>query len=79
MTLKKEEALYLFVRGNELLKQDSMISEIYEKYRDEDGFFIIILVIFILPTEKLSPLEIILLSFEKLLLIILKSTLKKKF
>jgi hypothetical protein len=71
MTLKKEEALYLFVRGNELLKQDSMISEIYEKYIDEDGFFIIILVIFILPTEKLSPLEIILLSFEKLLLIIL--------
>jgi len=39
MTLKKEEALYLFVRGNELLKQDSMISEVCEKYRDEDGFF----------------------------------------
>ena len=78
MTLKKEEALYLFVRGNELLKQDTYISEVYDKYRDEDGFFIIILVIFILPTEKLSPLEIILLSFEKLMLIILKSTFNTK-
>ncbi len=72
MTLKKEEALYLFVRGNELLKQDSMISEVYEKYRDEDGFFIFFKVIFILPTEKLSPLEIQLLSFENIPVINLK-------
>jgi hypothetical protein len=35
--MKKNDALYLFVNNNELLKTDSVIYEVYEKYKDLDG------------------------------------------
>lgn len=55
INLKQEEALYLFVNGRTLLKSgkkaidtlakttcvDSKMSEVYDKYRDSDGFLYI--------------------------------------
>ncbi len=38
VTLKKIDSLYLFVNDNELLKTDSVIQDVYEKYKDEDGY-----------------------------------------
>jgi hypothetical protein len=38
ITLKKVDSLYLFVNDNELLKTDSVISDVYDKYKDEDGY-----------------------------------------
>lgn len=54
INLKQEEALYLFVNGRTLLKSgkikllvhdwrwlDSKMSEVYDKYKDSDGFLYI--------------------------------------
>mmetsp|Transcript_3271 Transcript_3271/g.3601 ORF Transcript_3271/g.3601 Transcript_3271/m.3601 type:complete len:124 (-) Transcript_3271:149-520(-) len=41
INLKQEEALYLFVNGRTLLKSDSKMSEVYERYKDSDGFLYI--------------------------------------
>lgn len=41
MDLKSDQAIFLFV-GNTLLPTGSMISLIYNKYKDEDGFLYIV-------------------------------------
>ena len=37
VVLKKMDSLYLFVNENDLLKTDSVLQDIHEKYKDEDG------------------------------------------
>ena len=37
MNLNAENAIYLYVNNN-MLKQDKLIGETYEQYKDEDGF-----------------------------------------
>ena len=39
-TLKPEEALYLYVNGN-MSSASQIISQVYDKYKDEDGFLYI--------------------------------------
>ena len=41
ISLKQQEALYLFVQGKILLKSDSKMSEVYAQYKDPDGFLYI--------------------------------------
>ena len=38
MNLNKTDSLYLFINSKELLKTDTLISEAYSKYKDDDGF-----------------------------------------
>ena len=39
--IKKEEALFFLINGKHSINQNCNISEIYEKYHDEDGFLYI--------------------------------------
>ena len=41
MQLQKEQSLYLLIQGKHLLKQDTMVSTLFDKYRDADGFLYI--------------------------------------
>ena len=36
--LPKEQSLFLLVDGKHIMKQSQSLREIYEKYRNEDGF-----------------------------------------
>ena len=38
LELNKESALFLLVSGKHSITGDSSINEVYERYRDEDGF-----------------------------------------
>ncbi|KAL4441614.1 hypothetical protein ABPG74_021546 [Tetrahymena malaccensis] len=38
MSLNKVDALYLFVNDNILLRGDQCLKDVYEKYKDSDGF-----------------------------------------
>ncbi len=40
INLDPENAIYLYIK-NHMLKQDRFISEIYDQYKDEDGFLYI--------------------------------------
>ncbi len=40
--IKKEEALFFLIYGKYTINQNDNISEIYEKYHDEDGFLFIV-------------------------------------
>ena len=42
INLHKAEALYLFVGGKDLLKTDSLISDVFDKHKDEDGFVYVV-------------------------------------
>ena len=41
MRLEKDLALFLFVNGNELVQGETLMGEVYERKRDEDGFLYI--------------------------------------
>ena len=41
MTLKPEEAIYLYINESDLISPSKLISTIYNKYVDEDGFLYI--------------------------------------
>eukprot|EP00347_Sterkiella_histriomuscorum_P006451 403352727 len=38
LNLNREQSLFLLANGKHLLKQDQKLSEIYHKYKDQDGF-----------------------------------------
>lgn len=41
VSLPKEQSLFLFVNGKELLKGDTLVAQVYDKHKDGDGFLYI--------------------------------------
>ena len=41
LNLNKEQALWLFVNGKYLVKGDTLMSQVYDKMKDPDGFLYI--------------------------------------
>ncbi len=42
LKLSKEQSLWLFVNGKQAIKGDTLMSQVYEKMKDPDGFLYII-------------------------------------
>lgn len=41
LNLGRDQALFLMANGRHLMKQNSNLSDLFEKFKDEDGFFYI--------------------------------------
>ena len=42
LQVSREEGLVLLAQGKHIMKNETMLTEIYEKFKDEDGFLYIV-------------------------------------